>query len=444
MAYTKAVKALGATGGGTLNLRRGRRLGKYRLIKRLGEGGTGEVWKARDTVEGISVALKIPMMDVNGARDSKVLYKEIRLVTKLRHRHIMPVKNADIINDHIVLATELSPRTLDDCSKPMSTSRILFIIGQVLEGLAYAHRHHLIHCDVTPGNIFLFPNSRAALGDFSISLKLQGRMETIDDYGTPGYVAPEQAYGRPTYRSDCFSAALILYEYITGTLPRWPFKWPLRGHKRLVERTSAKFAKFMRQCLAVDPDKRFRNAEEMLNAMHESTPKWLMNKYKMKARPKIRGNWRQMRREAYIRRYQKVLFSGLRCRDCGESIDERMQICPWCGSTRNKFDSRSKFSHICHRCHKGVLPEWKYCGWCYGAGFESPSKKRSKGMRYHSECKHCGGKLMRFMRYCPWCRRKVIHQWQVSPFPEVCGACGWPVDSSFWNHCPWCKQVLIE
>ncbi|MHC4214710.1 MAG: serine/threonine protein kinase, partial [Planctomycetota bacterium] len=288
MAYTKAVKALGATGGGTLNLRRGKRLGKYRLGKKLGVGGSGEVWKARDTVEGIWVALKIPMMDLNGARDSKALYKEMRLVTKLRHRHIMPVKNADIVNGHIILATELSPRTLDDCSKPMAASRIIFIMEQVLDGLIYAHRHHLIHCDVTPGNVFLFPNSRTALGDFSISLKLQGRMETIDDYGTPGYVAPEQAYGRPTYRSDCFSAALILYEYITGTLPRWPFKWPLRGQKRLVERTSAKFVKFMHKSLEVDPDKRFRNAEDVLNAMHEATPKWLKNKYRVKSQPKRR------------------------------------------------------------------------------------------------------------------------------------------------------------
>jgi hypothetical protein len=50
---------------------------------------------------------------------------------------------------------------------------------------------------------------------------------------------------------------------------------------------------------------------------------------------------------------------------------------------------------------------------------------------------------MRFMRYCPWCHRKVRKPWQVRPFHEICGRCGWSVDSVFWNYCPWCKQRLI-
>ncbi|MHC4468753.1 MAG: protein kinase domain-containing protein, partial [Planctomycetota bacterium] len=93
----------------------------------------------------------------------------------------------------------------------------------MLDGLSYAHQKRIVHCDVTPGNIFLFPNGRAAIGDFGIGILIEGRMKTIDDYGTPGYVAPEQAFGKPTYRSDCFSVALILYEFLTGVLPRWPF-----------------------------------------------------------------------------------------------------------------------------------------------------------------------------------------------------------------------------
>ncbi len=426
-----------------LNLRRGKRLGKYRLERRLGEGGTCEVWKARDCVEGIWVALKIPLMDINGERDNQGLFHEIRLVARLRHKHIMPVKNADIIDGHVVLATELSVGTLADRSKPMSVRRVIFIIAQVLEGLAYAHHNRLLHCDVTPGNIFLFPNGHAALGDFSISLKLKGRMSTVDDYGTPGYVSPEQAYGRPTYRSDCFSAGLIVYEYITGVLPRWPFKWPFRGHKRLLEQTSPGFVKFMRKALRVDPAKRFANADQMLTALIEATPKGLKKGFALKLRGRKRPDWRQMRRESFVQRYQKVLPFIVRCVKCGEPMDERMVICPWCGTGCNRFDSRSRLSHICGRCHKGVLAEWRFCAWCYGPGFASPSTKRTAGVRYQADCKYCGGKLMRFMRYCPWCHRKVRGPWQVRPFPEICGKCGWSVDSSFWNYCPWCKQGLV-
>ena len=431
------------TSGIALNLKRGRRLGKYRLDKCLGEGGSCEVWKAKDCVEGIWVALKIPLMDVNGERDNQALFHEIRLVTKLRHRHIMPVRNADIIDGHLVLATELSVRTLEDCSRPMSLRRILSIIAQVLDGLAYAHRNRLVHCDVTPGNIFLFPNGRAALGDFGISLQFKGRMKTVDEYGTPGYVAPEQAYGRPTYRSDCFAVGLILYEYITGILPRWPFRWPLRGHKRLRERTNAAMAKFIRKSLSVDPEKRFADAEQMLAALLQATPKSLQKRLTLKSDDKKKPNWRKMRREAFAKRYSKVFPTLLSCVHCGEPIAESMLLCPWCGSARNRFDGRTQFTHYCTRCYRGVLPEWRFCPWCYGSGFRSPSPARSASVRYNTKCKSCDAKIMRFMRYCPWCHRKVRKPWRVRPFPEICTKCGWSVDTEFWNYCPWCKQSLV-
>jgi len=427
-----------------LKLQRGRRLGKYRLDRRIGEGGSCEVWQAKDCVEGIQVALKIPLTDVNGERDDEALFREIRLVTKLRHRHIMPVKNADIIGGHVVLATELSVGTLEDHSRPMAVRRIISIVAQVLDGLAYAHRNRLIHCDVTPGNIFLFPNGRAALGDFGIGLKIQGRMQTSDVYGTPGYIAPEQAYGRPTYRSDCFSVALILYEYLTGVLPRWPFRWPCRGYKRLREQTSESFARFIKKALSVDPEQRFANAGQMLAALLQATPKRLQEVFGRELGERKKPDWRGLRREAFVKRYGKAFTGLLRCASCGEPIAESMLICPWCGSDRNRFDSRSRFSHICPRCHRGVLPEWRFCPWCYGPGFDSPSKKRTPGFRYNTKCKYCGAPLMRFMRYCPWCHRKVKTPWRVHIFPEICARCGWPVDSAFWNYCPWCKQSLIQ
>ncbi|MHC4310059.1 MAG: protein kinase domain-containing protein, partial [Planctomycetota bacterium] len=116
----------------SLHLRRGRWLGKYRLAKCLGEGGNCEVWKARDSIEGIWVALKIPLLGVKGERDNQALLREVRLVAQLRHQHIMPVKTADIIDGHAVMVTELSVGTLADCSKPMSVRRIISIISQVL------------------------------------------------------------------------------------------------------------------------------------------------------------------------------------------------------------------------------------------------------------------------------------------------------------------------
>lgn len=431
------------TASSSLSLKRGRRLGKYRLAKYLGEGGSCEVWKARDTVEGIWVALKIPLADTHGKRDNQALLREIRLVTQLRHPHIMPVKNADIIGDHAVLATELSVGTLDDRSRPMSARKIISIAAQVLDGLAYAHRKRMVHCDVTPGNIFLFPNGRVALGDFGIGLKIKGRMRTVEDFGTPGYVAPEQAYGKPTYRSDCFAVGLILYEYITGALPKWPFNWPPRGYKRLREKTSLAFAGFIKQALTIDPDKRFANAEKMRSALLAAIPKNLKPGPVVRATGARKLDWLKMRRSAFIKRYRTVLPTIFRCTDCGEPIAESMKICPWCGSERNRFDANTPYSHLCTRCHRGVLPEWRFCPWCYGPGFAEPATTRTAGVRYHSRCRYCHGKIMRFMHYCPWCRRKVRRNWQIRPFPEVCTSCNWSVDSTFWNYCPWCEKSLV-
>jgi serine/threonine-protein kinase len=369
----------------SLHLKSGTHLGKYRLKRCLGTGGACEVWEARDSVEGIWVALKIPLEDINGHRDNEALLREVRAVSRLRHPNILAVKNADIINGHAVLATELSTSTLADCSKPMSVRRITSIIAQVLEGLTYAHHNRIVHCDVTPNNIFLFPDKRAALGDFGISLTLKGRRKTIDDYGTPGYVAPEQAYGYPTCRSDCFAVGLILYEYITGILPCWPFDWPLRGYQRLRERTNLAFAKFVRKSLSVDPKRRFANAGKMLTAMLGAIP----GTYKriLRTVEKKENDWRKVRRDVFIKRYSRVFPVIFRCVKCDEPIAERMQICPWCGSKRNRFDTRSQFSHICPRCHKGVLPEWRFCPWCYGVGFDSQSSTFSAKVHYHAQCK---------------------------------------------------------
>ncbi|MBN2375635.1 MAG: protein kinase [Sedimentisphaerales bacterium] len=423
-------------------LKRGRRLGKYRLEKHLGTGGFCEVWKARDQIENIWTALKIPLVNTSGIRDNQALLREIRLVAKLRHPHILHVKNADIIQGHAVLATQLSVGTLDDRSKPLAPHRILSIIIQVLDALAYAHKNKVIHCDVTPSNIFLFPENKAALGDFGIGLQFKSRMNTVDDFGTPGYVAPEQAYGRPAYCSDCFSVALVLYEYLTGYLPRWPFAWPFPGYEKLRLRTGREFTNFIKHALAVDPKKRFANAAAMLEALHAAIPKNLKIKLALPLKSKKELHWRSIRRQAFIKRYQKIFPHFHRCSHCKEPIAESMSCCPFCG-TQNRFDHRSQFDHLCPYCHKGVLPEWHYCPWCYSPGFDSPAPRKTRNIKYHANCKHCGGRIMRFMNYCPWCHRKIRHPWQAHPFPEFCTRCHWSVDSDFWLFCPWCQHQLI-
>ncbi|MBN1437450.1 MAG: protein kinase [Sedimentisphaerales bacterium] len=423
---------------------KGRTLGKYRLLKRLGSGGYCEVWKAKDRVEGVDVALKIPHPGRDGNRDNQTILREVKLVSRLKHPNILPVKNVEITNGFAIMAMELGQKTLDDCSRPMSVSRIANIVSQVLSALAYAHRHRVVHCDLSPSNIFLFGTNNVQLGDFGIGIHLKGRQATVDEFGTPGYVAPEQAYGRPICSSDCFAVGLILYEYITGFLPRWPYHWPFKGFETLRKKTNLAMVRFLRQALMIDPKHRFANAEEMLAAFHEALPTKIRSKIAA-APPKQRvKGWRILRREAFENRYKRVLQHFMPCSECGEPVTETMTYCPWCGSDKNRFDKVTAMTHYCPDCRKGVRPEWHYCPWCYSKGFEASEPAKGKKIRYDDHCKHCGGGITRFMRYCPWCHRKITRPWQIRPFPETCGNCQWSVDSEFWNYCPWCRQCLVE
>jgi hypothetical protein len=263
-------------------------------------------------------------------------------------------------------------------------------------------------------------------------------MATMEEFGTPGYVAPEQAYGKPTFASDCFSTALIIYEYITGYLPPWPFEWPMRGYDRLLNRTNWSFTRVLRKALELSPRMRHRHADELLGAIAAAAPELMNGNGKSAGRKKAPKDWRRVRREAFIAKYERVLNPEFRCVTCGEPISEIMNGCPWCGETGNSFVHASAFPEYCPDCHKGLLPEWRYCPWCYGPGFKNCAERRRKDPRYKAKCRHCAGKLMAFMRYCPWCRRKTGKHRRLHPFPDSCGRCKWSIDTSFWSNCPWC------
>ena len=93
--------------------RRGTRIGKYQLAKRLGRGGFAEVWKARDTVLDIDVALKIAHLGTAEDWGRDVLEHEARIAGRLRHRNIVSVRNADWIDGRFVIATDLAIANLE-------------------------------------------------------------------------------------------------------------------------------------------------------------------------------------------------------------------------------------------------------------------------------------------------------------------------------------------
>jgi len=251
---------------------RRRRIGKYRIVKRLGTGGFADVYKARDTVEGVYVALKVPQRELLTSAALDDFRKEIRLTASLEHPNILPIKNAEFYDGQLVVAYPLGEESLAErLRRRLAVSTCLDLIDQMLAALAYAHAHRVIHCDVKPDNLILFPHHRLRLSDFGIA-KVALRTMPASGSGTVGYVAPEQAMGKPSFRSDVFSAGLVIFRMLAGRLPEWPFSWPPAGTPRLRRKVPRSFVDFVRRALQVDHRKRFKDATRMHDAYRALRP----------------------------------------------------------------------------------------------------------------------------------------------------------------------------
>jgi serine/threonine protein kinase len=251
-----------------MSLRARQRIGKYRLERRLAEGGFAAVYSAWDTVEGVRVALKVPLAATSQALEE--IRREVRLMAGLDHQHILPVKNAALVDGRFLIAMPLGDETLEHrLARRMSADTALDFAEQMLEALAYAHGRRIIHCDVKPDNMILFGRKYLRITDFGIAKRAMRRM-TASGSGTVGYMAPEQAMGHPVFASDCFSVGLILHRMLTGALPAWPYRWPLARHDRLCQRTTPALRAVLVRALSIDADQRYKNAGLMLAALRHA------------------------------------------------------------------------------------------------------------------------------------------------------------------------------
>lgn len=239
-------------------------IGKYRIEKRLALGGFAAVYQVFDTIEGIRVALKVPH-DEHVTEDAlRTFRNEARLVAKLDHPNVLPIKDASIIDDRFVIASPLGETTLlERWQKRMTLQKRMNLVRQMLSGVAHAHERKIIHCDIKPENFILFPGNRLRLADFGIARIARGTVNGSGS-GTVGYMSPDQAMGRPSRRSDVFSLGLLIYRLMTGHLPEWPFEWPLDGHARLKRSTSGDFMMFLQKSIELNPRRRYADAAEML------------------------------------------------------------------------------------------------------------------------------------------------------------------------------------
>ena len=274
----------------------GHRLSHYDILEKLGDGGMGVVYKARDTRLNRVVAIKILAPDKVADPDRKRRFvQEARAASALNHPNIITIHDISAEDGMDFIVMEFAPgKTLDRLipRNGMRLRDVVKISAQITDALATAHGAGIVHRDLKPGNIIVSEEGRVKLLDFGLA-KLTEQVETAERVeigetdetvthaprtsedmiaGTIAYMSPEQAEGRPVdARSDLFSFGSVLYEMLTG-------RRAFTGRSRMatlsavihqepkplaMTESSPELERIVGRCLRKDPARRFQSTSDL-------------------------------------------------------------------------------------------------------------------------------------------------------------------------------------
>ena len=272
----------------------GARLGPYEILAPLGAGGMGDVYRARDTRLGRTVAIKLLHPELSGDAISRERFeREARSIAALTHPHICTMHDVGDHEGNAFLVMELLEgqtlaARLARTKGGLPLDEALSIATHVAEALAFAHRHHITHRDIKPANIMLTPTGVKLL-DFGLA-QLRDRDEVTGQsrthtsltgplgvMGTLAYMSPEQLDGRADERSDIFSFGAVLFEMLTG---RKAFDGATSSAvigavvqtdspavSSLRPDVSPALDRVVRRCLAKDPDARWQSTVDLVDEL---------------------------------------------------------------------------------------------------------------------------------------------------------------------------------
>ena len=271
--------------------------GRYKIVKMLGEGGMGAVYKAWDREVDRMVALKVIRPEL--ANQSEILdrfKRELILTRQITHKNVIRIFDlgqADgirFITMEFVEGRDL--RSLERDVRSWSLEKKVKVILQICRALDAAHAEGVVHRDLKPQNIIVEETGRVVVMDFGIAHSMQqaGMTSTGALVGTPAYMSPEQAKGEKVDpRSDLFSLGIVFYELLSGNTPYESETVVGLLLKRIQERPippvehdnaiPQALSDMVLKALAVDKEARYQTAHEIVRDLEQWTaaPAFLMN-----------------------------------------------------------------------------------------------------------------------------------------------------------------------
>lgn len=206
----------------------GKHIGNYKVMTAIACGTFACAYVAQHVYLDWLAAIKLlRTLHLNSPQGRKKLLEEARLLSTLRHPHILCIYDFGMHEASPYMVTEYAPNgSLQDLIRsysphPLPLEQAIQIIVQLGEAISYTHEHGVIHRDIKPGNVLLNTAGKVLLCDFNSAIvhNTPGARHTTSPHGTPPYMAPEQFRGIVSEASDQYSLGCIAYELVTGRKP---------------------------------------------------------------------------------------------------------------------------------------------------------------------------------------------------------------------------------